>query len=148
MDDPDIWRWIWLVLAVLAGIGEIATTGFFLLPFALGAVVAAVLAFLGVAVAWQFLAFAVVSVVVFAALRPVAHRLDRNIPLAQGIGAQRLVGMSAVVLEEIPPGAFGMIRVDAEEWRAEGIDGRPIPAGTNVTIRDVRGTRARVEPTD
>lgn len=145
MDDPDVWRWIWLVLAVVAGLGEIATTGFFLLPFSIGALAAAVLAFLGIAVAWQFLTFALVSVLVFAAMRPLAHRLDRAIPPAEGVGAQRLVGMRAVVLEDIPTGDFGMIRVGAEEWRAESVDGQAIPAGSNVTVREVRGTRARVE---
>jgi membrane protein implicated in regulation of membrane protease activity len=146
MDDPDLWRWIWLAVAVVAGVGEIATTGFFLLPFALGAVIAAVLALVGVGLAWQLLAFAFVSVAVFAAMRPLARRLDRAIPPTHGVGAQRLVGMRALVIEDIPAEDFGLIRVGSEEWRAESIDGRAVTAGTNVTVREVRGTRARVEP--
>jgi membrane protein implicated in regulation of membrane protease activity len=146
MDDPEVWRWIWLITAVVAGAGEMLTTGFFLLPFAVGALAAALLAFLGVAVAWQLVAFAVVTVVVFLALRPIAHRLDRSVPDVQGVGAKRLVGVGALVLEDIPAGQFGMIRVGSEEWRAESVDGQPIPAGTTVTVRDVQGTRARVEP--
>ena len=35
---------IWLIVAVVFGIGEIATLGFFLAPFAGGALVAAVVA--------------------------------------------------------------------------------------------------------
>ena len=38
MDDPEVWRWIWLVAAVLFAIGEMGSPGsFFLLPFAAGA---------------------------------------------------------------------------------------------------------------
>ena len=44
--SPDTWRWIWLAAAVVFAVGEIAVAGsFFLLPFAGGAVAAAVVAF-------------------------------------------------------------------------------------------------------
>jgi membrane protein implicated in regulation of membrane protease activity len=146
MEDPDTWRWIWLGAAVLLGVGEMATTSFFLLPFAIGALVAAVLAFLGVAIAIQLVVFAVVSVVVFAAFRPLAHRLDQG-SQDRGIGARRLVGASALVLEPITGTEAGMIRIGTEEWRAESADGRPIEQGVAVTVQEVRGTRAVVLPT-
>lgn len=145
MDDPDVWRWIWLVAAVVFAAGEIATVGLFLLPFALGALVAAVLAFLGVSVAVELVAFAAVSVVSFAALRPLAHRLNRSSE-DHGVGAKRLVGAAALVLEEIPAGDVGMVRIGAEQWRAESADGSAIAAGVAVTVREVRGTRAFVTP--
>ncbi len=145
MDDPDVWRWIWLVSAVLLGIGEMATTGFFLLPFAGGALVAAILAFAGVAVVWQLVAFAAVSVVSFVALRPLAHRLDRSVP-DHGVGARRLVGQPATVIADIAVDGVGMIRHGGEEWRAQSVDGSAITAGSNVVIRKIEGTRALVEP--
>jgi membrane protein implicated in regulation of membrane protease activity len=148
MDDPDIWRWIWLGAAVVLGVGEMATMGFFLLPFAIGALVAGVLAFLGVAFALQVVAFALVSVVVFAAFRPLAHRLDQAGD-DHGVGAKRLVGATAVVLEEITSARVGMVRIGAEEWRAVAADDdEPIPAGAAVTVREIKGTRAVVEPVD
>lgn len=147
MDDPDTWRWIWLGAAVVLGVGEMATMGFFLLPFAIGALVAGVLAFVGVNLAVQLVAFALVSIVVFAAFRPLAHRLDQSSD-DHGVGAKRLVGAAAVVLEEITAGQVGMVRVGAEEWRAVAADDEPIPAGTQVTVREIQGTRAIVEPVD
>lgn len=145
MDDPETWRWIWLVAAVVLGVGEMATTGFFLLPFALGALTAGILAFAGVGMAVQFVAFAVVSVIVFAALRPLARRLDRSVP-DHGVGARRLVGAEAVVVAEIPAGDVGMVRIGGEEWRAESLTGLPIGERTTVVVREIRGTRAVVEP--
>jgi membrane protein implicated in regulation of membrane protease activity len=145
MDDPETWRWIWLVAAVVLGVGEMATTGFFLLPFALGALTAGILAFVGVGIAVQFVAFAVVSVAVFAALRPLARRLDRSVP-DHGVGARRLVGAEAVVVAEIPAGDVGMVRIGGEEWRAESLTGLPIGERTTVVVREIRGTRAVVEP--
>ena len=39
---------LWLILAVIFGVGEIATLGFFLAPFAGGAAIAAVVSAIGV----------------------------------------------------------------------------------------------------
>ena len=62
MGSPEFWRWVWLVAAAVFAIGEMAIAGsFFLAPFAIGAVVAAILAFAGVPVGIEWLAFAAVS---------------------------------------------------------------------------------------
>ena len=63
MDDTELWRWLWLGMAVVLGVGEMVTSGFFMLPFAIGAGVAAVLAWIGVSVPLQLAAFIVTSVV-------------------------------------------------------------------------------------
>src|SRR3546814_16070988 len=80
MDEPEQWRWIWLGAAVLFGIGQMATPGaFFLAPFGVGAAVAAILSFAGVALALERLAFVGFSVLAFLALRPLVKRLEREI---------------------------------------------------------------------
>lgn len=147
MDSPETWRWIWLAAAAAFATGEIITTGFFLLPFAGGALIATILAFAGVSVAVQWITFVAVSAVTFGALRPLARRLDEAHP-SEGIGSRRLIGSTATVLEAIPggAGATGVIRVDREEWRAESADGHPIGTGVPVRIDDVRGTRVIVRP--
>lgn len=145
--DTEMMRWIWLVAGVALLTGEMATAGFFLLPFAIGAFAAAVVAFVGAAIAVQVIVCFVVSLVAFAALRPLAARLDRSGKTA-GIGSRRLVDELAVVIDGIPANDLGMIRVGREEWRAQAVDGRPIAEGTEVRIIDVRGTRAFVAPAD
>ena len=145
----EAWRWLWLVAAGVFALGELASPGsFFLLPFAIGAAVAALLAFLDVNVIVQFVAFAGLSLGSLALLRPVARRLDRDEPTA-GIGAKRLIGEKALVLEAIPAEhGSGMVRIGREEWRAEASDGSPVPEGATVKIVEVRGTRVVVYPTD
>lgn len=144
MDEPEQWRWIWLGAAVLFGIGEMATPGaFFLAPFAVGAVVAAALAFGNVPIAGEWAAFVGVSVAALVALRPLARRLDRS-GGSDGIGSRRLIGRGGVVLHEIRPGQLGVVRVDQEEWRAEAVGGGSIAAGTLVKISEVEGTRVLV----
>jgi membrane protein implicated in regulation of membrane protease activity len=150
MSDPEVWRWVWLATAVVFAIGEAASAGaFFLLPFAVGAVVAAVLAFAGAGLGLEWLAFVTVSAASVAALRPLARRLDNNVP-SLGIGAKRWQGETAIVLRAIPrgPSETGLVRVGREEWRAESVDGSGIAEGTVVRVVDVIGTRLRVWPVD
>ncbi len=146
-NSPDTWRWIWVAAAVIFTVGEIAVAGsFFLLPFAAGALVAAVVAFTGGSVGLEWFAFVVVSAIGSAVLRPLAKRLDQG--PTHAIGANRWVGREAYVLRDIPaePGATGLIRLDREEWRAESLMGVPIPAGSTVLVSRVDGTRLVVLP--
>jgi membrane protein implicated in regulation of membrane protease activity len=147
MNDPDGWLWVWLLGALFFALGEIFTpVMFFLLPFAVGALGAGLLAALDVNLAAQWAVFVFGSLAAFFALRPVARRLDQQ-GHDEGIGSRRLVGQDAMVLEDIPgPGdiGLGLVRVGREEWRAESTDGTPIPTGSQVRVADVRGTRVVV----
>ena len=149
MDEPETWRWIWLIAAAVFAGGEMAVAGtFFLAPFALGAAVATVLAFLDVGLAIQWAAFVGTSFGTFALMRPLARRLDAGEP-SDGIGSRRLIGQGGTVLESIPAGEheLGLVRVHREEWRAESVDGRAVEAGNAVKVVEQRGTRLVVAAT-
>lgn len=149
VDDPDFWRWVWLATAVAFGLGEMTSPGsFFLAPFGIGAAAAAILAFLGAPLAIGWLVFVVVSAGSFAALRPLARRLDAAGTNTRGVGAGRLIGEQGVVLKSVPegPDALGLVRVGREEWRAQSADLSGIPTGTPVTVLEVKGTRVIVFP--
>jgi len=147
LEDSELWRWIWLATTALFTVGEMAAAGtFFLAPFAAGALVATVIAFAGGALALQWGAFVLVSAVAFAAMRPLARRLDLD-DSGEGVGSKRLVGQQAVVLEAIPGSHhLGLVQVHREEWRAETLDGLAVPAGEQVKVVEVRGTRVIVVP--
>lgn len=147
MDGAEIWRWIWLAVAVGGVVGEMATPGmFFLLPFGLAAILATALAFAGVPLALQWLAFVLGSAAAVAMTRPLARRLDRTAP-SVGAGARRLIGQTGVVIGSLPAGGGpGVIRVEGEEWRAVTQHGMAIPVGSKVLVTDVTGTRLEVLP--
>lgn len=144
--DMNIWRWLWTGFAIVMGVGEIFTAGFFLLPFAIGAGAAAVLAWLDVNVLAQWLVFFGVSIISFAYLRRFIRRQDE---MGQpSVGANRWLNARGVVLEDIDPTfAKGMVRVEGEEWRAT-TDGPPLPAGTRIVVNAVRGARLVVSSDD
>jgi membrane protein implicated in regulation of membrane protease activity len=148
MDDSELWRWIWLGVTALFAVGEVAAGAgtFFLAPFAAGALVATVIAFAGGGLVVQWAAFVVIAAVSFAAMRPLARRLDLD-DSGEGVGSKRLVGQRAVVLDAIPGDHnLGLVQVHREEWRAESLDGQAVPAGDYVKVVEVRGTRVIVVP--
>ena len=141
--ENEVWRWLWTIFALVMGIGEIFTAGFFLLPFAIGAAVAAILAWIGAAVIAQWLVFFGISLFAMAYLRKFIDRQDEGVQPV--IGANRWVTSTGIVLQDIDPvSGSGMVKVDTEEWRATAL--QPIQAGTAIVVTEVRGTRFVVEP--
>ena len=88
--DMEDWL-LWLILAVVFGVGEIATLGFFLAPFAGGAAVAAVVSAAGMPFVGSLAVFLVISMVLLAALRPLA-RSHKRMPPQIRTGTAALVG--------------------------------------------------------
>src|SRR5918997_732302 len=105
---------LWLILAVAFGVGEIATLGFFLAPFAGGAAAASIVSAAGVPFVGSLAVFVVISVILLAALRPLARRHLR-MPPSLRTGTAALVGKQAMVLERIANDeGVGCIRLDGE----------------------------------
>ena len=92
--DNEIWRWLWTFLAIVLGVGELFTAGFFLLPFSIGAGAAAVLAWLGANLLAQWLVFFGVTVASLAYLRRFIGRQDEG--EQPRVGANRWIGSSGV----------------------------------------------------
>lgn len=141
--DNELWRWVWVAVAMVMGIGEIFTAGFFLLPFALGAVLAAAAAWLDLHGAVQWLLFFGGTAVSMLVLRRFMGRQDRPDDLP--VGANRYVGMDARVIEDIDlVENTGRVRVESDEWRAVA-DSGPIEEGSLVRVTALRGTKLLVE---
>lgn len=140
----DVWVWVWVVLTAVLVVGELLTAGFFLLPFGIGAAVAAVLAFVGAGNGWQWAAFLAVSVVALFGFRRFAERISHEPP--EKVGIDRVLGKIATVVDTVGAEHTGHVRIDREQWRADSTDGSEIPAGARVVVEKVVGTRVLVRP--
>ena len=140
----DPWL-IWLIAAVIFAIGEIATLGFFLAPFAGGAAVAAVVSAAGAGEFASWTAFIVVSVALLAALRPLA-RSHRRMPAQLRTGTAALVGRTAMVTERIANDEeTGCVKLEGESWTARAYDAdEVIEPGKRVQVIEIRGATALV----
>lgn len=145
--NTDIYFWGWLILALIFLVGELLTAGFFLIAFGIGAALAAVAALLGIDIIWQLAIFVGVSAVTVFSLRRFADTVSPTKQPAQ-VGIDRVLGKKAVVVETINAlNGTGIVRVDAEEWRALPEDESVIiPEKSAVEILEVRGTRLVVRP--
>ena len=140
--DPWV---IWLIAAVIFAIGEMATTSFFLAPFAGGAAVAALLAVAGAGAVIEWAAFLVVAILLLAALRPIA-RAHRSQPPRLRTGTAALVGKTGMVVERIANDeGVGCVRIGGEMWTARSYDDDDvIDAGKRVQVVEIRGATALV----
>lgn len=134
---------IWLVVAVVFAVGEIATLGFFLAPFAGGALGASLASAAGADTIVSGIVFLVLSAVLFGALRPVARRHLR-VPAQLRTGTAALVGQTATVLEAVSEHG-GTVRLQGEVWTARPYDDdETIEAGRRVQVMEIRGATALV----
>ena len=140
--DPWV---LWVIAAVVLAIGEMATLSFFLAPFAGGAAVAAVLSALGAGATIEWAAFLVVSVVLLAALRPIAREHQRSKGKVR-MNTAALVGQTAMVVERIANAeGVGCVKLDGEIWTARAYDDdEVIEPGTKVHVLEIRGATALV----
>ena len=140
--DPWV---LWLIAAVVLGIGEIATMGFFLAPFAAGALVAAFVSAAGTGTAITLIVFLLVSIAALAALRPIA-RSHRRMPAQLRTGTAALVGRQAMVVERIANNeGVGCVKLDGEVWTARAYDeDEVIDEGRRVHVVEIRGATALV----
>src|SRR6185436_7524900 len=148
----DIW-YIWLILGVLFIVAEMFTSGFVLLWFGIGALVAALLAFTGlVGLPLQILVFLAVSIALTIASRTIFERfLMRGSPGRElKMGVDTLPGKMGVVVEP-SKGVMqeGAVRVFAATWRAFPVEGEePLVEGEQVEVERVEGASVYVRRVD
>ncbi len=136
---------IWIIAACAFGVGEMLTTSFFLAPFGVGALVAALVAALGGGAVGAWSTFIIVSLLMLWVVRPIA-RSHLRMPAQLRTGTAALIGRRAVVLERIANHeGVGCVRIDGEVWTARAYDeDRVIEAGTAVDVVEIRGATALV----
>ena len=140
----DSWV-IWIVLAALFGLGEMHTGGFFLAPFAGGALIAGLAGLIFLGFVPTIAIFIVVSLLLLWVVRPIA-RAHLHTPPEIRTGTAALVGKTGTVLERVSNHeALGCVRIDGEVWTARAFDDdEEVAVGARVRIVDIKGATALV----
>lgn len=143
---------IWLIIAAIFVVAEVFTTGFFLLWFGVGALVAAVMAMLGIGgLAAQTLVFLIVSVALVIASRTIFEKFlsrpaDTNRTMTE---IETIIGQIGTVVES-SRGARneGAVSVYGSVWTAFPAEGeRPLREGDSVAVERLEGNAVYVRRT-
>ena len=136
---------IWLVLMVVFLIVEGASVSMVSLWFGAGALAALIVALIGGEIWLQILVFFTVSIVLLAALRPLARKYFT--PKLSKTNVDSVLGSTGTVLIDIDNvAAQGQVKLASMEWTARSTSGDPIPAGTLIRVDRIEGVKVFVSP--
>ena len=125
---------LWASLALLCLIIELTSGDFFIICFAFGSVASMILSLFGAGWVAQVVTMAVVAVICLIFVRPTAlryiHRHDNDRPS----NADALLGREGRVTEAIPPGGYGRVAIDGDDWKAETKAQYTIEVGQRVKV--------------
>ena len=143
----NLWA-VWVGLAALLGLAELASLDFTLLMLAAGALVAAGVSVVVPGLFWlQLLVGLIAAAAMLIAIRPLLVRKLHHNHGQLKTGTAHVVGRSGVVVREISPDGGGSIRLAGELWTAKPFDGHStIAPGIRVEVMEVDGATAVVYP--
>ncbi|MGW0643971.1 NfeD family protein [Streptomyces badius] len=135
----------WLLAAAALGAAEFFTLTLVFGLLAGAALVAAVVAGVGVGLFGQLVALGLAAAAGLALVRPVALRHMAQSPLIHE-GSDALIGKRAEVVQEVTA-THGLIKLSGEEWTARALDeSHVIPVGALVDVMEIEGATAVVYP--
>ncbi|MEU2680990.1 NfeD family protein [Streptomyces sp. NPDC007107] len=136
---------LWLLAAAALGAAEFFTLTLVLGLLAGAALVAAVVAGVGIGLLGQLVALAAAAAAGLLLVRPVALRHMAQQPITRE-GSDALIGKQAEVVREVT-GTHGLVRLAGEEWSARALDDSlVIPVGARVDVMEIDGATAVVYP--
>lgn len=129
--------WLWIVLAVVCAVIESITLGLTTIWFAIGALLAFLMAWLEFTWQVQIIVFLGSSLVMLYYTAPFARKYLKIGTTPTNV--QALIGENALVLEKIQHVKYGQVQVKGQIWPAKTIDKEEIEANEEVVIENIEG---------
>ena len=135
---------VWLVVSAALIVAEIISLGLTTIWFAIGALAAALAAFLGAGISIQLIVFAVLSLVFLIFTAPVARKHFMRQP--EKTNVESLVGMIGVVTDAIDNlKSEGTVSLNGQEWSARSESGANIVKDCRVSVVSISGVKLIVK---
>lgn len=134
----------WALVAVACLIVELSAGDFFVMCFAIGAAVTALVAPVG---GWyvQLAVFAAASALCVFFVRPFALRYLHRHDEGRVSNADALIGKEGRVTELIPAGGAGRVSVGGDDWKAVSVETTDLAVGTPIRVVDRDSVVVKVE---
>lgn len=133
----------WVIVAIIAGVVEIFTVGFWFLWLSLSALLVA----LGVSLKIlpnlesQLLIFALLTLLFIIFTRPLVIKFIKTEDKASNVSA--LIGQHGIALSSIKPLTLGQVKVNGEIWTA--ISDEEIDPDTRIEVIGIDGVKLKVK---
>ncbi len=137
---------VWLAVAGVLSVSEMATLDMTLLMLAVGAVAGLAVALLLPGLLWaQIVVAVVVALLSLALVRPsILKRLHRGEGFRSSI--DKVVGSTGLTMGEVTASG-GEVKVNGQRWSARSYDGEPIAADVAIDVFEIDGLILLVHPT-
>ena len=140
-----MWQ-VWLIIAGLFFIGEIATVGFLIFWFGVGALIAMIVSLFTSNIIIQTTIFIISSTILIFATKPFVKKFADV--KKTNTNVYSIIGKKALVIKTINPiHSVGQIKLNGEVWTAESKNNEIIEEGSEVEVLEIKGVKAIVKPT-
>ncbi len=137
---------IWLGITVALGLAEAAAPALVCLWFCVGAALTFVVSFFVPDLLVQVVVFVVASALGLAALRPFMRKSSESKEKDAVTNADEYVGRTVTVVQRVPEGGKGRVKLADVSWIARTADGAALPSGARARVCAVESTVLVVEP--
>ena len=135
----------WIIIAGFCFIIEIATVGFLVFWFCIGALIAMIVSLFTTNIAIQMAAFVVSSTILIFFTRKFANKISKNDENIK-TNAYSIIGKKGLVIKDInPESGEGQVKVGTEVWSAKSANDVKIEKGTEVEVIEISGVKAIVK---
>ena len=139
-----MWK-LWLIIAGLFFIGEIATVGFLIFWFGIGALIAMIVSLFTTNIIIQTTVFVISSTILIFATKPFVKKFADV--KKTNTNVYSIIGKKALVIRTIDPiRSVGQIKLNGEVWTAESENNEVIEEGLEVEVLKIKGVKAIVKP--
>lgn len=138
---------MWLIVALIFGIIEIATVNFYTIWLAVAAVVTAVLCVFGLGPQGQIIAFSLISLLLVLLSEAIVRKVVFGGQAEQQMNVDSLKGQEAWVKITIDnQRSEGVVKIKGTDWSARSSDGSVIKEGETVVVERIEGVKVIVSP--
>ncbi len=136
----------WIVIMIIAAIGELLTLAFYSIWFVFGAFFALIAKWLDVSFTGQFYVFIITSAILILMSEFLLKRKFRILKNPHKTNIDGILGKEAVVTEEINnTEGTGEVEIAGKKWTAVSEDGSILPLRERVIIEKVDGVKLIVK---
>lgn len=133
----------WIIIALVCGVVEILTAGFWFLWLALAGLLTALFVKLGLlpGISGQIIAFSIITLALIIFTRPIVMRFVKTKDTQSNTKA--LIGQIGIVTDTITAHEYGQVKVNGEIWTAAAQE--TLQVDSRVKITGIDGVKLVVE---